>query len=92
MLIKKGESYRNIGKILWTSPATIRQAKINLKNGAQKYYSRSDFKKQNKKYSQRNNGQGAPESSFLNWIDSLPPMPTRSGRGRWSFLSHPKFH
>lgn len=88
ILVKNGISYREISKILWISPATIRQAKINIENGAKKYLSRNDFKKNNKKSGEKKQQLHAPESPFLEWIDSLPPMPTRSGKGRWSFLKH----
>jgi Trp operon repressor len=88
MLIKNGMSYRNIGKILWVSPTTIRQAKINLENKYQKYRSRHDLKKAKQKIIQQNTKNGAPESPLLDWLESLPAMPTRSGKGRWNFIEY----
>ncbi len=79
-LLQEGKSYKEISRILGVAPQTISAIKKT-------FFSRSNtpyfpYRKKEKKY------KTSPEISYFDEIDKLISVwPTKSGRGRWRFLT-----
>ena len=81
-LIKKGESYRQIGEKLWLSPNTIRSLKKILENNANKYQSRRYIV--NKKIKLGKSKIKIPESHpIIDWIDYCVSVFPKKHGPRW---------
>ncbi|MCX6702818.1 MAG: Trp family transcriptional regulator [Candidatus Wolfebacteria bacterium] len=87
VLIKEGKSYKDIGKVLWISPSTVRALKkVFLENSD--YQSNYEYYK-NKKSTARKNLKTKERDVFDYWLNF--PFPKKSGKGRWKFLYYQGF-